>query len=154
MKNQKQNPRNRTGLKSIFTRFSLLMFTFATISCMNAQLPSNGACRQIRTVVQTEVVKKGKVNCDSTVLYVAAIDANNAFMQAQNLCIRLNAEWVGKQGASSIYVLPGESGKLTLTDKENNPCVYSILYLDVNCGSYPVREIRFLRLKCYKEIKE
>jgi hypothetical protein len=117
----------------------------------NQSVTGSEECRHLQTIIQNEV--KGKTSEDPTVLLVAAKNASEAFKQAQELAIKLNAKLIEKKDAVSIYSLPDGKGKIEIREKKDDDCVYVILYLHVSCDNpIQIKEIRYMRLRCYQNL--
>lgn len=146
-------------MKSILTstfRVALLtMIIFVGVmgtAC--AQVTSDNSCRRINEVVSDDLMKQGQLSRDSVVLYIPAKDNNQAFQQAQNLCIRLGAEMTEKSTNSTTYTLVDDTGKITIIDFKKEKNVFTVVFLKVNCRDLIVKEIRFISLKTYADLEK
>lgn len=118
-----------------------------------AQATSDSSCSRIKAVVCDDLMKQGQLSRDSVVLFLPAKDNNQAFQQAQNLCIRIGAERTEKEGNSTTYTLADETGKITVVDFKRDKNVFAVVFLKVNCRDVVIKEIRFISLKAYSDLE-
>lgn len=149
----------KTGmLKNLETTLRvLLLTTIVSVGMMGttcAQATSESACERIKTVVHEDLMKQGKLSCDSAVLFLPARDNNNAFQQAQNLCIKLGAGMTEKDNNSTTYELSDGTGKIIIIDLKKDRNVFVVLYLKVHCDGFSVKEIRYISLKAYADLEQ
>ncbi|MFV0362185.1 MAG: hypothetical protein ACK5LL_03725 [Suipraeoptans sp.] len=146
-------------MKSILTstfRVALLamIISVGVMGAACAQVTSDNSCRRINEVVSDDLMKQGQLSRDSVVLYIPAKDNNQAFQQAQNLCIRLNAEMTEKSSNSTTYTLADDTGKITIIDFKKEKNVFTVVFLKVNCHDLLIKEIRFISLKAYVDLEK
>lgn len=138
-----------------------LTFSIALILCSVTALlgyicaanTSSNVCAHFKTVLQEDMASQGKFSCDSAVLFLPAKNGSEAFMQAQNLCIKLGAVPGEKSDAAQTYLLSQDNGKLTLYKQSDDQTVYAILFLGVHCRDLKLKEVRYVSLKAYRDIK-
>lgn len=119
-----------------------------------AQPTSDNSCRHIKEVVSDDLMKQGQLSRDSAVLYIPVKDNNQAFQQAQDLCIRLGAEMTEKSRNSTTYTLADDTGKITIIDFKKEKNVFTVIFLKVNCHDLLINEIRFISLKAYADLEK
>ena len=57
----------------------------------------NKPCSDLKTFLNEEIIKKGKLSSDSSIIYIVSKSRIEAFNQAQATCIRLNSELAEKK---------------------------------------------------------
>ncbi|MDR2009319.1 MAG: hypothetical protein LBQ22_02415 [Bacteroidales bacterium] len=149
MKTQNEPVKKTNKLKNIGISSCLLLITISTGIYINSK-NSQELCTHVKTIFQKEV--KGKISQDSTILFVLAKDSDNAFEQAQNLVIKMKGTLTEKNDTLWKYDLPEENAIIQIVEKEEDECIYIILYLLINCGDYPLKEIHYMRTKCYNNL--
>lgn len=141
--------------KLVKNLFLSLLTTIAFFGMMGAKCTkttSTGECGRIETIISEELIPQGCLSRDSTVLYLPAKNKNNAFLQAQNVCIKFGAGNTEKDGDSVTYELPDKSGKFTIVELKEDESEYVVLYLKVYCDDLKIREIRYISLKGYANL--
>jgi hypothetical protein len=134
---------------------SLFLFTAIIAIGGNAANPQEATnqevCRHLTTVIQNGVTGS-KVSPNLAILFVAAKDQKNAFEQAQEVVIKLNATLLEKKGNTTIYSLPNGNGNIQIKE-ENDDCTFILLSLPDCCKEhFQMQEIRYIRIKCYNDL--
>lgn len=142
--------------RSGMTLWMLLLTMIVSVGMMETACAqtSKTTCTMIKTVVYTDLMKQGRLSCDSAVLFLPAKDNSNAFQQAQNFCIKLGAEATEKGNNSITYELSDRTGKITIIDLKNDRNVYVVLYIKVHCDGFKIKEIRYISLRAYVDLEK
>lgn len=132
--------------------FLLLSVTTLFADIHTGKTP-DAMCDRLKVVLQEDLIPSGKLSCDSAVLFLPSKDADNAFIQAHNLCNKFGALPSEKGEVSQTYLLPDKKSKLTLLMYPHDKNVYAIFYLGISCNDIKLKEVRYVSLKAYRDIK-
>lgn len=110
---------------------------------------STELCTNIKTIIEEATI--GEFSQDSTIFYEPVKDNKEAFKKAQILAVKMGAEPPTKKNDTLCYTLPEKDASVQYIDKKADECLYGILYLQTQCENFPLKEVHYMKVNCYKQ---
>lgn len=128
---------------------TIVVDTTITTTNNNIQPIEDNQCKEYQIIIEDILLKSKKSQNDSLIIQIPAKDKNYALKEVMNLLISLNCEQDKSQ--EDLYNFPNEAGYSKIKSYENDECIFISLLINNSCINTQVKEIQYVRLKCYNK---